>query len=372
MRARHARGACRGARVAVVAEAESRGEVAASQAGSTTGWIAGHAPSLAAAGAGQLARLVRDTHRADLAPVRDAVLAGTVSVPAGLTVCSEFAALRHRLVDEAAPTVLAGMLELAASHGSPGVRRLRPALLAAYGMDGELQKDADQAARLVALTRGLVDELGSVTYRLTLDPEGAAVLEAAIGPLSAPTPDPRGGRDLRDPALRRGEALIEVCRRVAAAAAVAEATDRPIGAPKATLLLTMHHDDLAQRLGAATVLGSAASGTLVAPETARKLACDAQVIPAVLGRTGEILDLGRASRLASAAQLTTLWFRDRGCTFPGCDVPAHWCDAHHASTGSTAAGPTSATSPCCADDITRSPIETACMHPSRPLRSCGT
>ena len=37
-----------GARVAVVVEAESRGEIAASQAGSTAGWVAEHAPTLAA------------------------------------------------------------------------------------------------------------------------------------------------------------------------------------------------------------------------------------------------------------------------------------------------------------------------------------
>ena len=55
-----AAGAC-GARVAVVGEAESRGEIAASQAGSTAGWVAEHAPTLAAgSGAGQVARLVRE------------------------------------------------------------------------------------------------------------------------------------------------------------------------------------------------------------------------------------------------------------------------------------------------------------------------
>ena len=66
-----------GARVAVVAEAESRGEITASQAGSTVGWIAEHAPSLAAgSGAGQVARLVRECGRPDLSPVRAGLLHG--------------------------------------------------------------------------------------------------------------------------------------------------------------------------------------------------------------------------------------------------------------------------------------------------------
>jgi hypothetical protein len=166
------------------------------------------------------------------------------------------------------------------------------------------------------------DEFGSRSYRLTLDPEGAAVLEAAIGPLSAPVPGPDGERDLRSPQTRRGQALVEVCRRATAAA------DRPPPGVKATLLLTMSHDDLAARSGAGVILGSTATGTLLAPEQVRRLARDA-VIPAVLGSRGELLDLGRSTRLATPAQLTALWWRDRGCTFPGCGTPPHGCDAHH-------------------------------------------
>jgi hypothetical protein len=44
---------------------------------------------------------------------------------------------------------------------------------------------------------------------------------------------------------------------------------------------------------------------------------------------GEVLDLGRARRLADDAQRRALFVRDGGCVFPGCDAPAHWCDIHH-------------------------------------------
>ena len=124
-----------GARVAVVAEAEARGEICGSQAGSTVGWVAQHAPGLAAgSGAGQVARLVRETARADLAPVRTAAVSGAVSVPVALTVVSEYARLKPRLRDEAAPTVLQGLVEMGIVDGPRGVRALRPALLAALGM----------------------------------------------------------------------------------------------------------------------------------------------------------------------------------------------------------------------------------------------
>ena len=313
-----------GARVAVVGEAEARGEISASQAGSTAGWVAEHAPTLAAgSGAGQVARLVRECSRPDLTTVQTAAVSGQISVPTALTVVTEFARLKPRLREEAAPTVLRGLLDMGIADGPKGVRALRPALLAAHGADGEFQADADTAERLVSLSRPSTDELGALTYQLVLDPVGAAALEAAIGPLSAPVPGPDGERDSRSPQLRRGQALIEVCRRATSAG------DRPSSGVKTTLMLTMSYDDLAARAGAAMVIGSAQGGSLIAPETVRRLACDANVIPTVLGNRGEVLDQGRSTRLATPGQLAALWLRDAGCSFPGCTTPAHWCDAHH-------------------------------------------
>jgi HNH endonuclease len=59
------------------------------------------------------------------------------------------------------------------------------------------------------------------------------------------------------------------------------------------------------------------------------LACDAALIPHVLGTAGEDLDLGRVVRLFTRAQRRRLLRRDRGCTYPGCTAPAAWSRAHH-------------------------------------------
>ena len=67
----------------------------------------------------------------------------------------------------------------------------------------------------------------------------------------------------------------------------------------------------------------------VAAATIRKIACDADIIPALLGTHGEILDLGRKTRLFTPAQRQALTARDQGCTFPNCTIPAPWCEAHH-------------------------------------------
>jgi hypothetical protein len=61
----------------------------------------------------------------------------------------------------------------------------------------------------------------------------------------------------------------------------------------------------------------------------RRLCCDAELIPAVLGGSSELLDVGRSERLVTRALRTALIIRDGGCAFPGCDVRPSLCEAHH-------------------------------------------
>ncbi|MBD1541433.1 DUF222 domain-containing protein [Arthrobacter sp. IA7] len=67
----------------------------------------------------------------------------------------------------------------------------------------------------------------------------------------------------------------------------------------------------------------------VNPATIRKIACDADIIPVVLGSQGRILDIGRASRVFPPHIRKAIMARDQGCAFPGCTIPASWCEAHH-------------------------------------------
>jgi Domain of unknown function (DUF222)/HNH endonuclease len=255
--------------------------------------------------------------------VKSAVLSGELPVSSAAVVVSEADKLRPLLVEEAEPTVLEGLIEMAVKHGPRGCRMLRPRILAEYGRDGELQREQDAAKRFVSLSQPRVDEMGLSEYRLTLDPEGRAALEAALGPLSAPKPLD-GERDLRSSDRRRGEALVQLVRR-----AVATADMGPRNT-KSQLFVTVDLETLRNGLtGAGETLGGADAGELLAPETVRRLACDALIIPTVLGSAGEVLDLGQQVRLFTAAQTRRLWLRDRQCTYPGCDMPGQWCDAHH-------------------------------------------
>ncbi|CAN5359812.1 HNH endonuclease signature motif containing protein [soil metagenome] len=69
-------------------------------------------------------------------------------------------------------------------------------------------------------------------------------------------------------------------------------------------------------------------GSITAAHT-RRLACTADIIPAVLGGDSEILDLGRTQRLFNKAQRKAMRIRDKHCRAAGCDIPATWCEAHH-------------------------------------------
>lgn len=315
---------CEAARVAIVGEAMGRGDTGdGTRALTITQWVRHHAPSTRSGGAGQIVTLAQAFTKAVNAPVRDAVRAGSLPVRAAAVVVAEADRLRPLLAEGAEPHVLDGLIEMAVQHGPQGCRMLRPALLAKYGHDGQLQSCQDVGRRFIALSQPHDGGAEVFEYRLALDVEGKAVLEAALGPLSAPAPVD-GERDLRTSDQRRGEALVELVRRaVAAGESVPTST-------KAQICVTIDWESLASAVrGAGTTLGGSDTGTILGPETVRRLACNASILPLVLGTDGEIIDQGRQHRLFTPAQIRRLWLRDGGCTYPGCSMPPHWADAHH-------------------------------------------
>uniref|UniRef100_UPI002635D70F HNH endonuclease signature motif containing protein n=1 Tax=Nocardioides sp. TaxID=35761 RepID=UPI002635D70F len=110
------------------------------------------------------------------------------------------------------------------------------------------------------------------------------------------------------------------------------------GTTAATLFITVSLDHLRSGLGAAIVQAPAGEDLISATE-ARRLACTHDLIPAVLGTHGEVLDLGRRTRLFSPAQVRALRLRHTSCQGQGCTRPASYCEAHH-DTGWMTGGPT--------------------------------
>ncbi|MGV0111831.1 DUF222 domain-containing protein [Arthrobacter sp. CP30] len=117
------------------------------------------------------------------------------------------------------------------------------------------------------------------------------------------------------------DGLVAACR-------IALSTDRlPAAAGhRPQVMVTISYSDLVGQMERA---GHAVFGQQMSARSIRTLACDADIIPMVLGGQGQILDIGRAQRLFPAHLRRALVARDKGCAFPDCSIPATWCEAHH-------------------------------------------
>ena len=211
--------------------------------------------------------------------------------------------------------------------------------------DGTLASDEDHHRRRGLTLSPRPD--GSSDLRGRLTPECAAVLQAVLDPLAKPAsaaaancdtttgcaaPDTAGGStaagdpaanavaDPRSYAHRMHDALLDAGQRLLRSDTLPDS-----GGVPATVLITMTLDQLETRLGVAT---TSHGGTITIP-AALRLAADADVIPVVLADGGGILTYGRSKRHATKHQRRALAARDGGCTFPGCDAPPEWCQAHH-------------------------------------------
>jgi hypothetical protein len=97
------------------------------------------------------------------------------------------------------------------------------------------------------------------------------------------------------------------------------------GGRATTVVVTIDHEKLQRQLGAAGL----ATGEEITAAEAMRLACTADLLPAVLDGRGQPLHLGRSKRLFTAAQRLAMAVRDRTCRASGCSVPASWAEAHH-------------------------------------------
>ena len=136
---------------------------------------------------------------------------------------------------------------------------------------------------------------------------------------TSPRRTPLGEVDALPVARRRGEAFVAFLENLPDTGLPAH------GGTTTSVMVTLDLDTLLTGIGVATT----STGDRITAEQARRLACQARIIPVVLGRKGEVLDLGRSARLFSPAQRKAMAIRDSECTTDGCTIPAAWCEAHH-------------------------------------------
>ncbi len=198
--------------------------------------------------------------------------------------------------------------------------RVAQKLLDTLDPDGHFEPN-DPADR-AELTLGSRDaRTGLTPIRGRLDDQTVAAFIAATDPHAKPRPETDGIKDQRSAATRVAQALTAVLDAYLALG------DGPTqGGERPHVTMTIDFDAIKGRLGSATL---DATGTPVPAAVARRLLCDCDVIPAVLGSNGEPLDIGRATRIWPTGIRRAAILRDGGCVFPGCDRPARWADLHH-------------------------------------------
>ncbi|MEV4656107.1 DUF222 domain-containing protein [Micromonospora sp. NPDC049301] len=307
-------------KLSLVRELDGRGTATAQGASSTAVWLRDRLRL----GVGAARRLVELAATLDAAPpgVRDALAGGVVDVEQVRVIAATVETVQSTAGSEAADKAVGVLVDWAAQFDATLLRRLGTHILdhvapdvADAAAEAALRADESRAARDRHIT---ISEQTDGRLRLAgiLDTEAAAALRAAIDPLTTPT----GPDDARTPGQRRHDALADVCRLALRTGELPEN-----GGDLAQVVVTSSYDELSRQLGT----GALDTGLHLTPEAVRRLACDAGILPAVLGSTGQVLDVGRQRRLITGPLRRALVLRDQGCAFPGCDRPPRWCDAHH-------------------------------------------
>jgi hypothetical protein len=341
--------------LAELAAVDARGAAGAEQgvpAASTAGWLRARL-RMSAGTAHSLVRTARALFRGPLAATGQALVDGEVS----LAHAQVLAHSTHDLPDHVAAEAEPVLLEAARRLDPPRLRQAIAHLRLVADPEG-----ADRRAERQHRQRGVWVSAtweGMVALQGLLDPEAGQTLVAALEPLARPANahDPRSGGQ------RRADALTELARRHLEGGRLPQS-----GGVRPQLLVTVDLDSL---LGHHPSLGGdAGGGWPLDPEACQRLACDGAVTrvlvsrqppghrdpggddldhhhggegslaaqlqaamrllpPTLGGAPTEPLEVGRATRVVSAAQRAALTVRDRGCVFPGCDRPPAWCEAHH-------------------------------------------
>jgi Domain of unknown function (DUF222) len=197
------------------------------------------------------------------------------------------------------------------------VRKLGEEIQQRLDPDGDEPKDEDLLRPKRRLD--LHETKNGVSGSFDLDPEIGALLGDLLSPLTEPRAS-EDGPDPRSPSQRRGDAFADILKLAAGCPDLPNEAGEPV-----TLMVSVSLEELKKGLGHGLIDGY----WNVSAAQIRRMACDAKVVPVVLGSKSETLDIGRATRVIPRRIRRALIRRDKGCTFPSCGKKAKWCQAHH-------------------------------------------
>src|ERR1700716_723726 len=181
------------------------------------------------------------------------------------------------------------------------------------------QRDAVEA-RFLELKP--VGDNGCLWIKGFLDPEGGAIVRAALEPLARRC----GVDDDRLLPQRLGDALVEIHAHV---------LDTGLDTGKAgtgrrqvpQLQVTAPLDTLLGLVDAPA--GELDGDTPISTSTVQRIACTANIVRVLLDPASAVIDVGRARRLPSPGTRRAVEHRDTGCVWPVCNRKVKWTQIHH-------------------------------------------
>jgi Domain of unknown function (DUF222) len=226
----------------------------------------------------------------------------------------------------------AQLARLGSAHRPDELAKLADKLTDCLNPDGNFSDDDRARRRGITIGKQGWDGMSPITGYLT--PEARATIDAVFAKLAAPgmcnptdtTPCVDGpasqeltDSDSRSCAQRNHDALNAAGRAVLASGDLGQHNGLPATIIVSTTLQQLH-------TGAGR--GLTGGGTLLPMSDVIRLAAHAHHYLAIFDN-GKAIGLYHTKRLASPGQRIVLYAKDRGCTFPGCEVPGYHTEVHH-------------------------------------------
>jgi len=325
-------------RLGLVAEADARRVAEEEAETGTDAWLARLTGDTreAARGGVWLAGLLKSTYHATLAALGEGTLRldqvwvivrAAQKAPAGATPAQ---------VREAEELLVAKASGVGNRSGRPmNAKRLRQAARRMFATMGEQVADQaesdqlqDEEAKAEVETWLNLHDQGDGTFKgsFVIPERHGRILRGVLERLTSPRRLARdkAGEQLVDESVwcphnwseHNGAALCELIEHL------------PTDGWSGTGLSLMVHISL-EALRSGIGAGRLDAGAHISAAAARKLACEAAIIPTVLGGDSVPLDVGRARRLHTTGQRQALSVVHDSCAVAGCERPFAWCEIHH-------------------------------------------
>ena len=262
------------------------------------------------------------------ARVADSLESGSLNLAQARVIAEALDALPRDLDGDLLAKAGGHLVEKAAEFGPRDLARLGQRVLEVIAPDIAEEAEYERllaeerrsrrATRLFFRTRGD----GSTDVNARVPDHVANRLRTYLDGYTSPRNKRLGDVDSLPLSRRRGEAFCAFLENMPSSGLPRQ------GGTATTVSVRVDYEALVKRLGEAGVAVTS-TGDPITADQARRLACQAGIVPFVMSGKSVIHDQGRKKRFHDEPQRLALRMLHPECTAVGCAIPAAWCEVHH-------------------------------------------